>query len=129
MFNLRKLVFYHASYNQNLIHLCKKSIVSIYPHLVIQDKMLVNDKRWKAEDLDKDYHLEPGIKFKKDKKITSIPYLYRGFVDHSKVIKGKNYPYFFSLKSHEKIELLNIIDTFELMRISEDIQKEKFHRE
>ena len=93
MFNFRKLVFYHASYNQNLIHLGKTSMVSIFPHLVIQDKMLVNDKNWEPEDLKEDYYLQPGIEFKKDKKITSIPYLYRGSIDHSKVIKGKNYPY------------------------------------
>ena len=113
--------FYYASRFKNIKVIKPGTQISIWPHIVHNLNLyhLKNNKVWENDELEKDYLLTPKIYFKKNREPHGVPYLYSGFIENKNVIKEKNYPYIFANKSTVKVKLVNPIEHFNLITLSE----------
>ena len=94
------MIVYHASPNDNIKELFDNSYVTLFPHIAYYMGLYyVNTKKtWSDNDLEKPYGFEKYIYFKKGRKPTGKPTLYKLKIDPDNIVMHKNFPFEFIIK-------------------------------
>ena len=109
------MIVYHASPKNNIKKLYNNSYVTIFPHIAYYMGLYYKDtkKPWSNNDLEKPYGFEKNIFFKKGKKPTGKPTLYKLDIKPENIVMHKNFPFEFIIKEGcdvKKIKELKVKD-------------------
>ena len=115
------MIVYHASPNSNIKKLYDNSYVTIFPHIAYYMGLSFNGKTWTDNDLKKPYGFETIIKFKKGRKPTTQPTLYKLKIEVDNIIMHNNFPFEFQIKKGVKVEKVNNVE--ELLKLSKKMSK------
>jgi hypothetical protein len=115
------MIVYHASPNDKIKKLYDKSYVTIFPHIAYYMGLSFDGKTWTDNDLEKPYGFETEIHFKKGRKPTTKPILYKLEIEPNNIIMHKNFPFEFQIVKGVKVEKVGNIDN--LVKLSKKMGK------
>ena len=99
------MIVYHASPKNNIKKLHDNSYVTIFPHIAYYMGLyyINTGKPWSNDDLKKPYGFEKNIYFKKERKPTGKPTLYKVEIKPENIIIHQNFPFEFKIKDGCKV--------------------------
>jgi len=117
------MIVYHASPKNNIKKLYDNSYVTIFPHIAYYMGLYYKDtgKPWSNDDLKKPYGFEKNIYFKKGRKPTGKPTLYKLEIQPDNIITHQNFPFEFKIKEGCKVTKVKESDIKTLITKSKKI--------
>ena len=119
------MIVYHASPKNNIKKLYNNSYVTIFPHISYYMVLYYKDtkKRWSNNDLEKPYGFEKNIFFKKGKKPTGKPTLYKLDIKPENIVMHKNFPFEFIIKEGRDVKKIKELKVKDLLIKSKKLLK------
>ena len=119
------MIVYHASPKNNIKKLYDNSYVTIFPHIAYYMGMYHMDtgKPWSNDDLKKHYGFEKNIYFKKGRKPTGKPTLYKVEIEPSNIVIHQNFPFEFKIKEGTNVKKIKESEVKNLILKSKKLLK------
>jgi hypothetical protein len=119
------MIVYHASPKNNIKKLYDNSYVTIFPHIAYYMGLYYTDtgKPWSNDDLKKPYGFEKNIYFKKGRKPTGKPTLYKLEIEPLNIIMHQNFPFEFKIKEGCNVKKIKESEVKDLILKSKKLLK------
>ena len=119
------MIVYNASSNNKIKKLYNNSYVTLFPHIAYFMGLYYQEtgKPWNDDDLEKPYKFKNKIYFKKNRKPTGIPTLYKLEIKSDNIIMHDNFPFEFIIKKGVTVKKINKKDYTLLLKKSKKYSK------